>query len=768
MDLKRKKVKELLQVNLFAKKFWSKSQETSPKEAFQIPLGSKLLVEKHEWWTSSNGNFALGFFNNSDRPYQYSTGIRFNSGLIPSNEQALVWVAGAGISVGCKSYLHLTDSGELLLFDSSKGVVVWSSDTCNSSVSFASLLDDGNFVLFGQDQDIVWQSFKTPSDTLLPGQNLTSLQSLRSANGNSVSSCYSLTMDTFGQLKLRWENNVTYWRTEVASVLPIISAVFTKEGSFQLLDAMSRQVWSVYGDDHKDSNVRFRFLRMDSDGNLRMYSWAKSSKSWRRAWQAVANQCDVFATCGSSGVCMLTSSGNTTCKCPFGSSPNTSYNCLAPYNDDCKSGTSMLMLKHTFLYGIYPPEDSLIQSSAEKCRSSCLQDPKCTAVTVTNDGEAQCRIKKTRFITGHEQPSLSSVSFVKICLDPVAVALPVKVHPPSSPSSAPLHRRSNIFYIISIFGPASGTLVAILMIQLIIFLYFIKKRRRIRRTRTAKCPFQCSVGLVALSYSELKDITSNFKHQLGQNLFKGVLRTNQVVVVKELNLVTENGENLDEKQFRSWVGVLGCIHHKNLVKLEGYCCNSSQRFLVYEFHKNASVDRWIKEPKLSKRFTWKKRMEICIGVAKAISYLHSGCREFVCHGNLRWENVLLDEELEAKVSYFGLTRFGGKTSPTGEGAEVDVAMFGEMILTMVTGCQDQADLFSWAYTEWVEGHGLRVVDSRIGGKFDGEEVERMLRISFWCLQTDTQRRPSMGEVLKVLEGTLSVDPPPPLYPSLDP
>lgn len=157
-------------------------------------------------------------------------------------------------------------------------------------------------------------------------------------------------------------------------------------------------------------------------------------------------------------------------------------------------------------------------------------------------------------------------------------------------------------------------------------------------------------------------------------------------------------------------------------------------------------------------------MDICIGVARALAYLHSGCMEFVSHGNLKWGNVLLNEALEAKVTEFGLARVRGNASQDSPGAEADVARFGEMIVIVVSGRRGGADACSWAYKEWAEGCAARVVDSRIGGKFHVEEVERMLRVAFWCIQTDARLRPMMGEVLKVLEGTLSVDPPPPPYP----
>ncbi|KAJ3670214.1 hypothetical protein LUZ60_010538 [Juncus effusus] len=736
--------------------------------ALRIPLGTNISVSQNQTWVSPNGDFALGFFNNSSHQNQYNVGIRFNSDSIPFSERTLVWVVGAGISVGPSSYFQLTNFGELVLFDSSKQFIVWSSNTCNLSVSSASLLDTGNFVLFSQKDEIIWESFKFPSDTLLPDQKFTSFETLRALNPNSsISSYYTLKIDPIGQLKLNWETNITYWSSNSVSPLPISSAILTKEGSFQLIDQASKPLSSLYGDDHNDSSVKLRFLRLDSDGNLRMYSFDGTHLSWRPAWRAVSNQCEVFATCGLKGLCFFNNSSSPICKCPFAPNPssNMDSNCLAPYYSDCNSGVSMSRLEYTVLYGIYPPQDIVVQASMEECRVLCLKDLNCTAITVNRDGSGQCRIKKTRFISGYERPDLLSVSFVKICLDPVAV-MPVKTKPPLNPSVTDLRKNPESFYIYMAVGSGLGAILFVLVVQVGVMFCFLK-RKKVGKAKFPNCPFECSIGLVSLSYSEVKDITSEFKNQLGPGLFKGILRSNRVVVVKELTCDnTQHGPTINDKLFKLCVALLGGIHHKNLVKLEGYCCNSDQRFLVYEFHKNGSVAKWMKNAKNCKKLTWRKRLEICISVAKAISYLHSGCREYISHGDLKWENVLLDENLEPKVCNYGLTKIDGKRIQNGEiGAEIDIEKFGEIIIGLLTGRECEMQTCKWVYEKWMEGNGVEeIVDLRLKGKFEEREVERVLRVGFWCVQSDERLRPSMGEVVKVLEGTLSVDHPPPPYP----
>ncbi|KAF2307862.1 hypothetical protein GH714_032729 [Hevea brasiliensis] len=595
----------------------------------KIPLGSKLSVEENNSWVSPIGDFAIGFFNHSDQPNQYGVGIRFNSKSIPVGKQTVVWVAGAEITVGNKSYFQLSQGGELVLVDSLKGVM-WTSKTSRSAVVSALLRDDGNLVLLDEMGSVVWQSFDNPSDTILPGQSLSIYKTLRAASKNSVSSYYSLYMNASGQLQLRWESDVMYWTSGNPS-MSNLSAVLTSDGILQLVDQTLKPMWSVFGDDHNDA-VNFRLLRLDVDGNLRMYSWEAVSKSWRSVWQAVENQCNVFATCGEHGVCVFNSSGSPECRCPFKITSDPNSKCFA---QDCKSASSMVTYEHTSLYEIYPPTDSIILTSLRQCEAFCLRNSFCTAATFTNDGTAKCLVKTTPYFSGYSGPSLSSVSFIKTCSDP----LPVDPHASRSSSAQSPAKHSHRLCIPCLVGAASG-----------------------------------------------------------------------------------------------------------------------KKILVYEYVKNGSVHNYMEDDELSKRLTWRRRLNICLGVARAICYLHTGCREFVSHGTLKCENVVLDKNYEAKVSEFGLGIVHPEASCV---REKDVEDVGKMLLILVTGCLQVGEVCELAYKEWIQGRPERVVDNRIDGGVDREELERMLRTAFWCLQSDERMRPSMGEVVKVLEGTLTVDPPPP-------
>ncbi|CAN8317899.1 unnamed protein product [Cochlearia groenlandica] len=719
----------------------------------EIQLSSRLVVGENKFWVSNNGDFALGFFN-TGLANRFSIGIRFNSESIPSDQRrVVVWVAGASVSVSDNtSYFELTRDGDLVLFDSSLGVPVWNSKTNRFSVSSGLLREDGNFVLLRDREEIVWESFDSPVDTLLPNQKLPTLKILRPSSESSKSSYYSLHMEDSGKLELRWESNITFWSSgnekakKTKDKEEKIGAVFTSEGALFLVGRdLIRPVWSVFGEDHNDT-VKFRFLRLDKDGNLRMYSWREDLKIWKPVWQAIENQCRVFATCGSQ-VCSFNSSGYTECKCPFATVSN--QMCLAPYQKlGCKSGFNMVTFKNFELYGIYPANDSVISRISSKgCKKLCLEDPSCTAVTYSNDGDPQCRVKLTRYISGYSDPSLSSTSYVKTCSDPMAV------DPNGSKGPLPVTKtKSRSVCLPCLIGATSTTLVLFLAFQLgvVVFIYRRKKKQDKKKAdRFSK--LTNPKGVVIFSVDEIKTMTNNFEYNIGPRIYKGVMPEDELVAVIEVE-----ASLTEERKFRSSASKIGTMHHKNLSKLEGYCCERGKRFLVYEYAKSGSILNHIVDPLLSKKLNWRQRTETCLSVAKALCYLHTECREFVSHGNLNCGNILLGEDMETKLIEYG---FGFCA------ADKDVEDFGKTVLALVTGRYEAEGgvVSEWVYREWIEGRKETVVDKVLEGGFDVEELERVLRISFWCVQGDERLRPSMGEVVKVLEGTLSVDPPPPPF-----
>ncbi|GMN25536.1 hypothetical protein TIFTF001_051445, partial [Ficus carica] len=161
------------------------------------------------------------------------------------------------------------------------------------------------------------------------------------------------------------------------------------------------------------------------------------------------------------------------------------------------------------------------------------------------------------------------------------------------------------------------------------------------------------------SYADIKHITSQFNDKLGEGafgtVFKGKLSNDLFVAVKILNSSKGNGE-----EFINEIGIIGRIHHVNVVRLAGYCADGVRRALIYEFLPNGSLQQYITSPDAGHFLGWKNLQHIALGVAKGIEYLHQGCDQRILHFDIKPHNVLLDHNFTPKISDFGLAKLCSK------------------------------------------------------------------------------------------------------------
>jgi hypothetical protein len=296
---------------------------------------------------------------------------------------------------------------------------------------------------------------------------------------------------------------------------------------------------------------------------------------------------------------------------------------------------------------------------------------------------------------------------------------------------------------------------------------------------------------------ELRKATDNFnpKYKLGKGgfgtVYKGLL-ANKEVAVKSLSKNSRQGK----QEFIAEVTTIGSLHHKNLVRLIGWCYERRELLLVYEFMSNGSLDKYIygdeklgmEEPVLS----WEKRHIIIYGVAQALDYLHNGCDKRVLHRDIKASNIMLDSEFNARLGDFGLARTiqqRGKTHHTtieiagtlgymapetfliGRATvETDVYAFGVLVLEVLSGRtpgnqNEQNDynssIVNWLWELYREGRILDAIDSRLINEIDEEGMFCMLVLALACCHPNPHQRPSMSTVLKVLTG----EAPPPLVPT---
>ncbi|XP_019168561.1 PREDICTED: LEAF RUST 10 DISEASE-RESISTANCE LOCUS RECEPTOR-LIKE PROTEIN KINASE-like 2.1 isoform X2 [Ipomoea nil] len=296
-------------------------------------------------------------------------------------------------------------------------------------------------------------------------------------------------------------------------------------------------------------------------------------------------------------------------------------------------------------------------------------------------------------------------------------------------------------------------------------------------------------------YSDIKKMTSSFKHKLGQGgygeVYKGKLYDDRLVAVKILNSTKGDGE-----EFINEVVSIGQTSHVNVVNLLGFCYHGIKRALVYEFMPNGSLERYIHGDNTHLR--WDKLYEIAIGIARGLEYLHKGCNTRILHFDIKPHNILLDQDFCPKISDFGLAKLctnkESNVSMLGVRGTIgyiapevvsrnfgsvshksDVYSYGMMILEMVGGRKNVNDNVSrsseinfphWAYQRLLVDEDLKLQGVRT--EEEEEIAKKMILIGFWCIQTDPSDRPSMNKVIEMLIGSLEkleIPPKPFLYSS---
>ncbi|KAK9029377.1 hypothetical protein V6N11_026495 [Hibiscus sabdariffa] len=279
---------------------------------------------------------------------------------------------------------------------------------------------------------------------------------------------------------------------------------------------------------------------------------------------------------------------------------------------------------------------------------------------------------------------------------------------------------------------------------------------------------QCkdSYSLKSFTFSDLKNATKNFRSEtfLGEGgfgcVFKGWIDANTfapakpgtgiVVAIKKLKAESFQGH----KEWLAEVNYLGQLHHENLVKLIGYCVESENRLLVYEFMQKGSL-----ENHLFKKGVQPISWHIARGVARGLTFLHS-LDANVIYRDLKASNILLDSDYNAKLSDFGLARDG----PTGDNTHVSTRVVGTQgyaapEVTFGTAAMDdervgfsEKTLVEWAKPFLIDNRKVpRIMDSRLGGQYSKKGAQAAAALALQCLHADPKNRPCMADVLASLE-----------------
>ncbi|KAK4440095.1 putative LRR receptor-like serine/threonine-protein kinase RFK1 [Sesamum alatum] len=289
------------------------------------------------------------------------------------------------------------------------------------------------------------------------------------------------------------------------------------------------------------------------------------------------------------------------------------------------------------------------------------------------------------------------------------------------------------------------------------------------------------------TYRQIKAATNNFDaaNKIGEggfgSVYKGTLLDGTIVAVKQLAAKSKQGN----REFVNEIGLVSGLQHPNLVKLYGCCIEGSQLLLVYEYMENNNLARALFGPEeYQLEMDWPRRQNICVGVAKGLAFLHEESTLKIVHRDIKTNNVLLDKDLNPKISDFGLAKLDeeenthistrvagtiGYMAP--EYAlwgylthKADVYSFGVVALEIVAGKSNMKYrpsenffcLLDWALVLQKKGSLMELVDPRLGSNFNETEAEKMIRVALMCTSPSPALRPTMTEVVSMLEGHVSI------------
>ncbi|XP_066159784.1 G-type lectin S-receptor-like serine/threonine-protein kinase At2g19130 isoform X2 [Oryza sativa Japonica Group] len=681
--------------------------------------GNQVLISK-------GGAFRLGFNCLSPPCYSDST---FGIWYIKSStcRSLLVWAPVANFCIfnPWSSSFILSEDGKLnLIID---GSLSWSSNGVETSVSaVAILLDNGNLVIRDQVNStmVFWQSFDNPIGILLPGGWL----GFNRMTGKNVSLSSKYSTDGY----------------DAYDTGNFILDINANEGRGFTINAPDFDSGNTYKIKYSGAFPRWMGVRADGGdcGSV--------------LWSAPENWCDFDSYCGSNSFCIIPS------KESFFESPcydfsdlgylmNVSLNCR--YNAPHKQNVSFHPM--VGVYKFPQNEWSIEVRSIRECEAACYSDCSCTSFafnktcllwygelqnTIVFDSRSEGYLMYMRVVEQKQEKSEYKVAIIVVTV--------------------------------------IGGLVLILISMILLW-------RGKRKLFTEK-PVNSDSRLMIFSNSQLKNATKGFSEKLGEGgfgcVFKGTLPGFSVVAVKKLKDLRQG-----EKQFRSEVQTIGMIQHINLVRLLGFCAEGSKRLLVYEYLVNGSLNSHLFS-NYSAKLTWNLRYCIAHGIAKGLAYLHEECRHCIIHCDMKPDNVLLDAEFCPKIADFGMAKLLGRdfsrALTTMRGTigylapewisglpithKADVYSYGMMLLEIISGRRNSEKIKEGRHTYFPiyaackvnEGDVMCLLDRRLDGNADAEQLEKACRIACWCIQDAEDHRPMMGQVVHMLEGVMDVEVPP--------
>ncbi|XP_072966500.1 G-type lectin S-receptor-like serine/threonine-protein kinase B120 isoform X2 [Typha angustifolia] len=698
--------------------------------------------------------FELGFFSRPGKSTRRYVGVWYYN----LSADPVLWVANRDAPIADSSgRLAINTDGNLVVVDKNKNIL-WSSNTrVESNDSTVQLLDTGNLVL-NNSGTVAWQSFDHPTDTFLPGMKVgldlqsnvnQLLTSWKSADDPGVGN-FSMGIDPKRSTQIIiWKGTKPWWRSGPWNgqvFVGIQNMVPTYIYGFRLSNFLQEQKMYFYYTGYDSSH----HYVLTSDGIDKYMEWSQDTKSWHTPFAQPITRCEHYNECGNYGSC--SDENSPICTCLKGYVPvndsewnsgNWNSGCVKRTLFQCERNTSASSNGTVKDDGFWKMEQVKLPDlsdwysevlTEDGCRVTCLSNCSCKAYAYTSG--IGCLIWGQDLVDIHIFSSGGEDMYLRL-------------------AGSELDRK------------APG-------VQSTVNQGVNNVKDEAKDGEWGELPL--------LSFDSLVAATDKFSHMnfLGEGgfgpVYKGMLPEGKEVAVKRLS--RNSGQGMEE--FKNEVILIAKLQHRNLVRLLGCCIQGKEKILIYEYMPNKSLNAFLFDPTKKEKLDWKTRYSIIEGIARGLLYLHRDSRLRVIHRDLKVSNILLDEEMNPKISDFGLARiFGSDDNETNTKRVVgtygymspeyamqgvfsvksDVYSFGVLLLEIVSGKKNSTysnqelslNLLGQAWKLWNEDNVMEFVDPSIRNSCSLKEVSRCINVGLLCVQDRSNDRPTMSSVIIMLE-----------------